>query len=142
MKARVIQFCWRFNVSEAKIYGKLRSHACMHVHTKIFLFNCFSLTVAPICRPGQIQTYNVGRGETAKIQCDVMGIPSDINFMWKFNTSVSELLDMPSSIVTNDKTRSTIHFKPMTEHVIIIASLAIAHSSQLSFSLILMSMIF
>ncbi|KAL7016960.1 hypothetical protein ACKWTF_010208 [Chironomus riparius] len=71
---------------------------------------------APVCRPGQIHTYNVGRGETAKIQCEVMGIPTDINFVWKFNTSVSELLDMPSSIVTNDKTRSTIHFKPMTEH--------------------------
>lgn len=97
---------------------------CMYEHTKI-LFNCISLTVAPICRPGQIHTYNVGRGETAKIQCEVMGIPNDINFVWKFNTSVSELLDMPSSIVTNDKTRSTIHFKPMTEHVIIIASLTI-----------------
>ncbi|KAG5672457.1 hypothetical protein PVAND_002584 [Polypedilum vanderplanki] len=71
---------------------------------------------APVCRAGQIHTYNVGRGETAKIQCEVMGIPTDINFVWKFNTSVSELLDMPSSIVTNDKTRSTIHFKPMTEH--------------------------
>jgi hypothetical protein len=77
------------------------------------------LPVAPICRPGQNHTYNVGRGEMAKIQCEVMGIPNDINFVWKFNTSVSELLDMPSSIVTNDKTRSTIHFKPMTEHVII-----------------------
>lgn len=78
--------------------------------------------VAPVCRAGQIHTYNVGRGEIAKIQCEVMGIPTDINFVWKFNTSVSELLDMPSSIVTNDKTRSTIHFKPMTEHVIIITT--------------------
>ena len=75
-------------------------------------------TVAPICRPGQVQTYNVGRGETAQIQCDVEGIPRDINFVWKFNTSVSEVLDMPSSIVKNNSTRSTINFKPMTEHVI------------------------
>lgn len=86
----------------------------------LLTFNCISFTVAPVCRPGQIHTYNVGRGETTKIQCEVMGIPNDINFVWKFNTSVSELLDMPSSIVTNDKTRSTIHFKPMTEHVITI----------------------
>lgn len=76
-------------------------------------------TVAPICRPGQVQTYNVGRGETAQIQCEVEGIPRDINFVWKFNTSVSEVLDMPSSIVKNNSTRSTINFKPMTEHVIL-----------------------
>lgn len=75
-------------------------------------------TVAPICRPGQVQTYNVGRGETAQILCEVEGIPRDINFVWKFNTSVSEVLDMPSSIVRNNGTMSTIHFKPMTEHVI------------------------
>jgi hypothetical protein len=75
-------------------------------------------TVAPICRPGQVQTYNVGRGETAQIQCEVEGIPRDINFVWKFNTSLSEVLDMPSSIVKNNSTRSTINFKPMTEHVI------------------------
>lgn len=87
-----------------------------------YLYYLRTQIVAPVCRPGQIHTYNVGRGETAKIQCEVMGIPTDINFVWKFNTSVSELLDMPSSIVTNDKTRSTIHFKPMTEHVIIITT--------------------
>lgn len=82
-------------------------------------WNCFPslYSVAPICRPGQVQTYNVGRGETSQIQCDVEGIPRDINFVWKFNTSVSEVLDMPSSIVKNNSTRSTIHFKPMTEHV-------------------------
>lgn len=91
-------------------------------------------TVAPMCRAGQIHTYNVGRGETAKIQCEVMGIPNDINFVWKFNTSVSELLDMPSSIVTNDKTRSTIHFKPMTEHVIITAYKNYHFVSHFSFS--------
>jgi hypothetical protein len=94
------------------IYGQISLHCTLKIS---------SHTVAPMCRAGQIHTYNVGRGETAKILCEVMGIPNDINFVWKFNTSVSELLDMPSSIVTNDKTRSTIHFKPMTEHVIITA---------------------
>lgn len=99
----------------------------MHFHFfsplfRSYLYYLRTQIVAPVCRPGQIHTYNVGRGETAKIQCEVMGIPTDINFVWKFNTSVSELLDMPSSIVTNDKTRSTIHFKPMTEHVIIITT--------------------
>lgn len=93
-----------------------------------FTRNCFCFfillslspqqTVAPICRPGQVQTYNVGRGETAQIHCEVEGIPRDISFVWKFNTSVSEMLDMPSSIVKNNSTRSTINFKPMTEHVI------------------------
>lgn len=92
----------------------------------VFAFSCSTFpstnttkrTVAPLCRPGQVQTYNVGRGETAQIQCEVEGIPRDISFVWKFNTSVSEVLDMPSSIVRNNSTKSTIHFKPMTEHVI------------------------
>lgn len=96
-----------------------------------------------MCRAGQIHTYNVGRGETAKILCEVMGIPNDINFVWKFNTSVSELLDMPSSIVTNDKTRSTIHFKPMTEHVIITAYKTLSTSTpRVSFFITLTSLFF
>lgn len=78
----------------------------------------FSCLVAPICRPRQVQTYNVGRGETANIQCEVEGIPRDINFVWKFNTSVTEVLDMPSSIVKSNSTISTISFKPMTPQVI------------------------
>lgn len=82
------------------------------------VFSCsYSPIVVPICRPGQVQTYNVGRGETAQIHCEVEGVPRDISFVWKFNTSVSEVLDMPSSIVKNNSTKSTIHFKPMTEHV-------------------------
>lgn len=72
---------------------------------------------APICRVGQVQRYNVGRGETAQIACEVEGIPRDIEFVWKFNTSVHEVLDMPSSSVKSNGTRSVIHFKPMTEHV-------------------------
>lgn len=95
-------------------YGKAK---CFHTITHDIFFSSPCL-VAPICSPGQVQTYNVGRGETAQIQCEVEGIPRDINFVWKFNTSVSEVLDMPSSIVRNNSTRSTIHFKPMTEHVI------------------------
>jgi hypothetical protein len=83
-----------------------------------FSFALISTTVAPICRPGQVQTYNVGRGEAAQIHCEVEGIPRDINFVWKFNTSVSEVLDMPSSFVRNNATQSVLHFKPMTEHVI------------------------
>lgn len=90
-----------------------------HPRTPFLFYSCFLWsTVAPICQPGQVQTYNVGRGETAQIHCEVEGIPRDISFVWKFNTSVSEVLDMPSSIVKNNSTKSTIHFKPMTEHVI------------------------
>lgn len=96
------------------LYGNAK-RSLAWLHSKL----CFCLfTVAPICRPDQVTTYNVGRGETAQILCEVEGIPRDINFVWKFNTSVSEVLDMPSSIVKNNSTQSTIHFKPMTEHVI------------------------
>ena len=132
-KVKVIRHCWRFNVRTNLLcfVHKTRSFVrpiLSHDYTSncfsffslfpLILFRSFSHKVAPICRPGQVQTYNVGRGETAQIQCEVEGIPRDINFVWKFNTSVSEVLDMPSSIVKNNGTRSIIHFKPMTEHVI------------------------
>ncbi|CAO1440615.1 unnamed protein product [Diamesa serratosioi] len=71
---------------------------------------------APICRPGQIITHNVGRGEIAKISCEVEANPTDVQFVWKFNTSVLETLDMPSSNIMNDRSKSIAHYKPMTEH--------------------------
>ena len=74
--------------------------------------------VVPICRPGQIITHNVGRGEIAKISCEVEANPTDVQFVWKFNTSVLETLDMPSSNIMNDRSKSIIQYKPMTEHVI------------------------
>lgn len=116
-KVKATKRFWKSNVS---CHSLAADCPLPHDYTLgyFFFFPSLASAVAPICRPGQVQTFNVGRGETAQIQCEVEGIPRDISYVWKFNTSVSEVLDMPSSIVKNNGTRSTIHFKPMTEHVI------------------------
>ena len=117
---KVIKSFWKFNVSINLQFPCRAPIVVSRMITLEIVFYSFALCapVAPICRPGQVQMYNVGRGETAQIHCDVEGIPRDIDFVWKFNTSLSEIvLDMPSSIVKNNATKSTINFKPMTEHV-------------------------
>jgi hypothetical protein len=117
---RVLPFNWKFNVRKQKNGGNAR-FPVERFRNFINLFSIlFSNSVAPICRPGQITTYNVGRGEMANIQCEVEANPTDVNFVWKFNTSISEMLDMPSSHISNDKAKSTIFYKPMTEHVSIL----------------------
>lgn len=91
---------------------------CLYILFFLLKFLFIHPPVAPICRPGQIITYNVGRGEIAKINCEVEANPTDVQFVWKFNTSVLETLDMPSSNIMNDRSKSIAHYKPMTEHVI------------------------
>uniref|UniRef100_A0A182F7Z5 Ig-like domain-containing protein n=1 Tax=Anopheles albimanus TaxID=7167 RepID=A0A182F7Z5_ANOAL len=71
--------------------------------------------VAPVCRPGLVTTYNVGRNELAKIVCELEANPTNVTFTWKYNTSVSESLDIPASEVLSDRTKSVAHFKPVTE---------------------------
>lgn len=104
-----IKSIWTFNVS-ILLFLRLYDILCWHV-----LF--YLKTVAPLCRPGQITSYNVGRGEIAKIQCEVEASPTDITFSWKFNTSLTESIDIVSSSITNDKTKSIAHYKPMTKYV-------------------------
>ncbi|XP_052863165.1 nephrin-like [Anopheles cruzii] len=70
---------------------------------------------APVCRPGLVTTYNIGRNELAKIVCELEANPTNVTFSWKYNTSVAESLDIPASEVLSDRTKSVAHFKPVTE---------------------------
>ncbi|XP_055701884.1 nephrin-like isoform X1 [Phlebotomus papatasi] len=70
---------------------------------------------APVCRPGQVQAYGVGRQETAKISCELEANPNDLNFTWKFNNSAMEFVDLPVSQMTVDRAKSIMHYTPMTE---------------------------
>uniref|UniRef100_A0A1B0CUQ3 Ig-like domain-containing protein n=1 Tax=Lutzomyia longipalpis TaxID=7200 RepID=A0A1B0CUQ3_LUTLO len=72
-------------------------------------------TVAPVCRPGQIQVYGVGRQEMAKISCELEANPNDLNFTWKFNNSAMEFVDLPVSLMSVDRAKSIMHYTPMTE---------------------------
>jgi len=53
--------------------------------------------------------------EPAKIPCEVEANPTSVNFTWKFNTSDSDLSDIPPHHVMVDKTRSVAHYTPKTE---------------------------
>ncbi|XP_055539948.1 nephrin isoform X2 [Wyeomyia smithii] len=70
---------------------------------------------APVCRPGLVTTYNVGRYEQAKISCELEANPTDVAFVWKHNTSVSETLDIPSTHVSSEQAKSIFRFKPISE---------------------------
>ncbi|XP_065079598.1 nephrin [Ochlerotatus camptorhynchus] len=70
---------------------------------------------APVCRPGLVTTYNVGRYEQSKISCELEANPTNVTFVWKHNTSVSEMLDIPSDHVTSERAKSIFRFKPISE---------------------------
>lgn len=70
-----------------------------------------------MCRPGQRTLYSSGRQETVKVACEVEANPSDVSFVWKFNTSLVESVDIPANLIAVDRTRSVAHFTPHTENV-------------------------
>lgn len=76
-------------------------------------------TVAPICRPGQVQNYGVARKETAKIICELEANPHDVNFTWRFNSSANfEMMEIPLTSVVVDRAKSIAHYTPYSEEVI------------------------
>lgn len=93
--------------------GWLSQNGTRLTHRRSYMFH----TVAPLCRLGQIQTYNIARQETAKIVCELESNPNDVHFTWKFNTSSSENLDLPASLIAVDRAKSVAHYTPMTEQV-------------------------
>lgn len=77
----------------------------------------FAYLVAPLCRPGQVQIYNVARQETAKVICELESNPNDLNFTWKFNNTSTESIDLPASLIAVDRAKSIAHYTPMVEQV-------------------------
>ncbi|XP_077301639.1 neural cell adhesion molecule 2-like [Arctopsyche grandis] len=69
----------------------------------------------PICRPGQVRSLGAARMEPAKIACELEANPPMVNFTWKFNTSDSELTDIPTNHVVADQARSVAMYTPKTE---------------------------
>jgi hypothetical protein len=77
-----------------------------------FPFPCLSPPDAPVCRPGQPQTYSVDRGEVAEIRCEVESNPAAHDFRWKFNTSAVE----SSELQVTDDVKNILEFKPQNEN--------------------------
>jgi len=75
------------------------------------------LAVAPVCRPRQRVSYSSGRHETVKVACEIDANPAEATYVWKFNATQGETVDIPASQVAVDRGRSIAHYTPMTENV-------------------------
>ncbi|XP_075166853.1 sidestep VIII isoform X3 [Haematobia irritans] len=71
---------------------------------------------APVCRQGQRTVYSTGRHEMAKIACEIEANPAEANYVWKFNATLGETIDIPASLIAVDRGRSIAHYTPMTEN--------------------------
>ncbi|XP_034651458.1 uncharacterized protein LOC117890622 isoform X4 [Drosophila subobscura] len=71
---------------------------------------------APVCRSNQRTTYSSGRHETVKVACEIDANPMEASYVWKFNASQGETVDIPASQVAVDRGRSIAHYTPMTEN--------------------------
>lgn len=64
--------------------------------------------------------YSTGRHETVKIACEIEANPAEAAYVWKFNATLGETIDIPASLVVIDRGRSIAHYTPMTENVSIL----------------------
>ncbi|XP_037799544.1 nephrin-like, partial [Penaeus monodon] len=68
---------------------------------------------APVCSPGQVTTYAVGRYEDAEVTCSVDANPALTKFQWTFNNT-ADIIDVPQGRFSSDSTVSVITYTPMT----------------------------
>ncbi|XP_046810282.1 hemicentin-1 isoform X5 [Lucilia cuprina] len=71
---------------------------------------------APVCRQGQRVVYSTGRHETVKIACEIEANPAETTYVWKFNATLGETIDIPASLIAIDRGRSIAHYTPVTEN--------------------------
>ncbi|XP_066940172.1 LOW QUALITY PROTEIN: nephrin-like [Macrobrachium rosenbergii] len=68
---------------------------------------------APVCLPGQVTTYAVGRYEDAEVTCEVEANPLEATFQWTFNNT-ADTIDVPQGRYTSTNSHSVITYTPMT----------------------------
>ncbi|XP_071543726.1 uncharacterized protein [Panulirus ornatus] len=68
---------------------------------------------APVCSPGQVTTYAVGRYEDAEVTCSVQANPLQASFQWTFNNT-ADTIDVPQGRFTSSSSHSVITYTPMT----------------------------
>ncbi|XP_063887352.1 hemicentin-2-like [Scylla paramamosain] len=63
---------------------------------------------APVCSPGQVTTYAVGRYEDAEVTCSVDANPPQDSFQWTFNNT-ADTIDVPQGRFSSSSTHSGHH---------------------------------
>ncbi|XP_068231410.1 protein turtle-like [Palaemon carinicauda] len=68
---------------------------------------------SPVCSPGQLTTYPVGKYEDAEVTCSVQANPLQASFQWTFNNT-ADTIDVPQGRFTSSSSHSVITYTPMT----------------------------
>lgn len=61
--------------------------------------------------------YSAGRGDVVKVVCELEANPPNVNFTWSFNGTNAENIDIPTSDLYTERTKSTARYKPNAENV-------------------------
>ncbi|KAK4288633.1 hypothetical protein Pmani_038343 [Petrolisthes manimaculis] len=69
---------------------------------------------APVCSPGQVTTYAVGREEDAEVTCSVQANPLQASFRWTFNNTADTIV-VPQGRYTSSSSHSVITYTPKTD---------------------------
>jgi hypothetical protein len=82
---------------------------------EIKLKSMLFVSVVPVCRPGQANIIGVGRGEIARVACEVESLPPPTDYIWKFN-STGESVELSGGHYTTELSHSIATYTPATEH--------------------------
>ncbi|XP_045604906.2 nephrin [Procambarus clarkii] len=93
--------------------GRYTCHARNAVGEGVSNAIILDIKYAPVCSPGQITTYAVGRFEDAEVTCAVDANPIQTSFRWIFNNT-ADTIDVPPGRYTSTKSHSVITYMPMT----------------------------
>ncbi|XP_073994337.1 neural cell adhesion molecule 2-like isoform X2 [Rhodnius prolixus] len=69
----------------------------------------------PVCRPGQSNVIGVGKGEAARISCEVESNPPATEYIWKFNKT-GDSVALSTNHYTAEPGHSVATYIPVTEH--------------------------
>nr|XP_053649962.1 hemicentin-2-like [Cherax quadricarinatus] len=93
--------------------GRYSCHAHNVVGDASSNFLRLDVKYAPVCAPGQVTTYPVGRNEDAEVTCSVQANPLQATFQWTFNNT-ADTIDVPQGRFTSSSSHSVITYTPMT----------------------------
>ncbi|XP_075221463.1 nephrin-like isoform X2 [Lycorma delicatula] len=70
---------------------------------------------APLCHDSQPRVIGAAKGEVTRIPCEVEANPNDVEFIWKVNSTIGDLSELPTAQYTTEKARSVAAYTPVTE---------------------------
>ncbi|KAF2355771.1 CD80-like immunoglobulin C2-set [Trinorchestia longiramus] len=69
---------------------------------------------APVCRAQQVNNYGAERGETVRVSCEVVAVPTATRFHWTFNNS-AESFEVPEESFSIAEDTSYLEYTPTSD---------------------------